>query len=254
MDKIPKYGYLIYRMKYIRQNYIGVVPIRKKQILHQYEKWTDVKQSNQIKCKLLYDLFIQEAFDNCKVLLNKQLQGGMKQELYKNFLYDCCTFIPLELVNNQSYKKQSIKKWIRFYSSITDGYNLPQDNDYEPDMEKEDGEYFVYKHTSPSGKSYIGITNNPYKRWETQGKKYKKQPKFYNAIKKYGWDNFSHEILESNVSKAYAWNREQYYIKFYDSINNGYNVLSGGKDTEHLQDGYEDKMVEKMIGEILRGY
>lgn len=55
--------------------------------------------------------------------------------------------------------------------------------------------YIVYRHTSPSGKVYIGITSRqPEQRW-LNGNGYKDSPKFYNAIKKYGWDNFNHEIL-----------------------------------------------------------
>ena len=56
--------------------------------------------------------------------------------------------------------------------------------------------YSIYKHTSPSGKSYIGITKQGKKRFGKDGNGYKKQRKFYNAIQKYGWDNFKHEIIE----------------------------------------------------------
>ena len=46
----------------------------------------------------------------------------------------------------------------------------------------EGNNYCVYKHTSPSGKVYIGQTSiNPLDRWQN-GKGYKKQA-FYNAIK-----------------------------------------------------------------------
>ena len=60
--------------------------------------------------------------------------------------------------------------------------------------------FYVYKHTSPSGKCYIGITcQEPEYRWGNNGCKYTerksdgqlKHPKFANAILKYGWDNFS---------------------------------------------------------------
>lgn len=43
--------------------------------------------------------------------------------------------------------------------------------------------YTVYRHTSPSGKVYIGITKQkPHKRWNSG------QPLFERAILKYGWD------------------------------------------------------------------
>lgn len=91
--------------------------------------------------------------------------------------------------------------------------------------------YIVYKHTSPTGKSYIGITNrNPIYRW-ANGKGYIGQPKFYNAIQKYGWDNIKHEILFSDLNKKEACGKEIELIKKYNSIKNGYNVSTGGECT-----------------------
>jgi hypothetical protein len=93
-----------------------------------------------------------------------------------------------------------------------------------------DNNWCVYKHTSPSGKVYIGITGcEVRKRWKG-GYGYCAQPYFYNAILKYGWDNISHEILETELSKQEAGEREKYYIKLYNSDNAlyGYNISSGG--------------------------
>lgn len=89
----------------------------------------------------------------------------------------------------------------------------------------------VYKHTSPSGKCYIGITcqENPQNRWHSDGGGYKEQIKFYRAIKKYGWENFSHEILVDNIkSLEAAYIEEKKYIKLFDSHRNGYNCSDGG--------------------------
>ena len=89
--------------------------------------------------------------------------------------------------------------------------------------------YIVYKHTNKiNGKSYIGITGiNPVKRWRN-GLGYYCQPKFFNAIKKYGWNNFSHEILEFGLSKEHACQVEKELIEHFNSIENGYNVSPGG--------------------------
>ena len=48
--------------------------------------------------------------------------------------------------------------------------------------------YFVYMHTSPNNKRYIGITSytNPKRRWKG-GYGYHKNDYFYRAIQKYGW-------------------------------------------------------------------
>lgn len=93
--------------------------------------------------------------------------------------------------------------------------------------------YTVYKHTSPSGKVYIGITGvNPVKRWGGQGQGYYSQV-FYTAIQKYGWDNFKHEILFIGLKKKEAEKLEQALIKRYKSTNprHGYNVSIGGYAT-----------------------
>lgn len=61
--------------------------------------------------------------------------------------------------------------------------------------------------------------------------------KFYNAIRKYGWDNFIWEVLEESENWSYETldEKEKYYIKLYDSINTGYNILEGGNCSR--QDG-----------------
>lgn len=52
----------------------------------------------------------------------------------------------------------------------------------------------VYRHVSPSGKVYFGITNQtPAKRWQC-GRGYKRGY-FNNAILKYGWDSIAHYYL-----------------------------------------------------------
>lgn len=91
--------------------------------------------------------------------------------------------------------------------------------------------YLVYKHTSPSNKIYIGITKfDPKYRWLNNGRGYKNQTIFFNAIIKYGWINFKHEILYKNLSKQEALDKEEELIKFYKSFdrNYGYNVSIKG--------------------------
>ena len=96
---------------------------------------------------------------------------------------------------------------------------------------QEDRRYVVYKHTSPSDKVYIGITQmNPEYRWN-HGKGYIKNHYFYRAIKKYGWDNFKHEILFENLTQKEACEKEIELIQFYQSTdpNFGYNTSTGGE-------------------------
>ena len=83
-----------------------------------------------------------------------------------------------------------------------------------------------------NNKVYVGITcRNVQERWQN-GLGYKKdQPVFYNAIQKYGWDNFQHEILFSGLTKEEACNKEVELIALYDSTNpkTGYNISFGGE-------------------------
>ena len=59
--------------------------------------------------------------------------------------------------------------------------------------------YCVYVHTTPSGKRYVGLTSfSPEKRWRNGGN-YRSSKYFYNAIKKYGWDNIKHEVVASEL-------------------------------------------------------
>ena len=97
----------------------------------------------------------------------------------------------------------------------------------------EERKFVVYKHTSPNGKVYIGITSQKLNRRFRDGKGYYNNKHFYNAIKKYGWDNFSHEVLFDNLTEEEAKLMEQFYIALYDSINpkNGYNQTLGGEGT-----------------------
>ena len=88
----------------------------------------------------------------------------------------------------------------------------------------------VYKHTNlVNGKVCIGITSrNPADRWGVNGRGYKGQPKFFNAILKHGWDNFSHEVLLDNLTEEQAYTMERELISAYNSIANGYNSAEGG--------------------------
>lgn len=91
--------------------------------------------------------------------------------------------------------------------------------------------YIVYKHTNLiNHKVYIGITkygDDPNRRWKN-GMGYDYNKKFFTDIVKFGWDNFSHEILESNLNEVDAIAKERYYIEKYNSVQNGYNQIYGG--------------------------
>ena len=109
--------------------------------------------------------------------------------------------------------------------------------------------YIVYKHTSPSNKVYIGITKkNPNDRWAS-GFGYEHQIYFFRAIVKYGWNNFKHEILYTNLTEEEAKDIEIRLIKEYNStdINCGYNIDLGG-DLHKLSEETRNKISKAKTG------
>lgn len=95
--------------------------------------------------------------------------------------------------------------------------------------------YKVYLHTNLiNGKKYVGQTVCTLNaRWANgHGYKPKKNNNshFYNAIQKYGWSNFKHEVLKSNLTLPEADFWERHYIAQFDSTNplKGYNKTHGG--------------------------
>lgn len=88
--------------------------------------------------------------------------------------------------------------------------------------------YYVYIHTTPDNKKYVGMSVNPLKRWN-KGEGYINNERFYKAIKRYGWDNIRHEIAFEYSNKRDAEHKEAYLIEKYNSDNKeyGYNIHDG---------------------------
>lgn len=94
----------------------------------------------------------------------------------------------------------------------------------------------IYKLTSPSGKSYIGQSLNLKKRLsEYRRLACVNQPKIFNAISKYGWENIKVDIIwQTKKHNRYSNIKialdaiEKYAIKKYDCVANGYNSRDGG--------------------------
>lgn len=104
-------------------------------------------------------------------------------------------------------------------------------------MEKD---YIVYKYTSPSGGVYIGQTHNSIEEraGNSEGRRYAildkktgefKQPAIANAILKYGFDNFTKEIISSGLTSSEADELEKELIKEAKENGECYNIASGGK-------------------------
>lgn len=94
---------------------------------------------------------------------------------------------------------------------------------------------FIYKITNIiNGKSYIGQTiqdvkNRFYQHCATKCNRAVLNMVIHKAIKKYGKSNFIIEVIEETDSTNLN-DREKYWIKYYDSYNNGYNSTEGGQE------------------------
>ena len=111
--------------------------------------------------------------------------------------------------------------------------------------------YCVYMHVSPNGKKYIGMTQNYLKRWRN-GLGYRNNKYFYNAIQKYGWDNFEHIIVAEKLSQHDAEIIEIELISKYKSNQKeyGYNHAKGGK----INSGYRlSKETRQKLSESHKG-
>lgn len=94
------------------------------------------------------------------------------------------------------------------------------------------GSIYIIKNTI-NDKVYVGQTTmSVYERFSAHKKpstqKQHGSYKIYNAMSKYGVENFYVEILETDIPISMLDEKEIGYIAFFDSYNNGYNSTKGG--------------------------
>jgi len=90
---------------------------------------------------------------------------------------------------------------------------------------------FIYKVTNlTNNKIYIGKTIHTLETRKLQHIRESKKPtfKFHRALKKYGIDNFSWEVIFECNNEDDLNNKEVEFIQIFDSYNNGYNMTLGG--------------------------
>lgn len=82
--------------------------------------------------------------------------------------------------------------------------------------------YIVYRAVSPSGKYYVGITNN----FKRRLKEHRSSPYIFGkALRKYGHNNFTYHLLEvATVEEALDW--ERLLVKH--EADDCYNMCPGG--------------------------
>lgn len=95
--------------------------------------------------------------------------------------------------------------------------------------------FCIYCYTNKiNNKKYIGQSRNIGKRCHPSN--YKGCIKFYNALQKYGIENFDFEILEIGLTLEEANAKEEEYIIKFNTIENGYNIKSGGKNNLYTEE------------------
>ena len=98
---------------------------------------------------------------------------------------------------------------------------------------------YIYKITNNiNGKLYVGKTNNIIEnRFQEHIRDSRKQREenrpLYNAMNKYGIENFSIEKIEE-CDYSLVDEREKYWIEYYGSFKNGYNATKGGDGSSYL--------------------
>ena len=112
-------------------------------------------------------------------------------------------------------------------------------------------------HCICTGKKYIGQTRKELKERIRQHKNScfsnkHKDIKFYNAIKKYGWENFIWGVIEEGDIDI--WNfREIYWIEKYNTYRDGYNLTEGGNNRIVYEPRCKDFELMSPEGEIIKG-
>ena len=105
----------------------------------------------------------------------------------------------------------------------------------------------IYKHTcNANGKPYIGQTVKTMEaRWAEHctDARYNKKRKFFAAMNKYGFDNWTHEVLFESDNPELISDKETEYIKLFDSVKNGYNSTY---DRFRTNTKHSSESIEKM--------
>lgn len=138
-------------------------------------------------------------------------------------------------------------------------------------MKGDDVVGIVYCYTNKiNGKKYVGQTINPEQRYNSHKSNYQNSNSteynslIHKAFRKYGYDNFTYEILVKDIDDIHVLNElEIYYIKKFNcQAPNGYNVEIGGKNSpkpktlEHRKKEIwgQAKLTEKEVIELRKAY
>lgn len=114
----------------------------------------------------------------------------------------------------------------------------------------------IYKITNNiNSKVYIGQSINIHRRWKDEkanafsGQSNEYDTKRSRAFRKYGLENFTFEVIEE-CEPSELNSREKYWISYYNSHIDGYNMTMGGDSTAHVNQLSNIKQVEEIINDL----
>lgn len=108
---------------------------------------------------------------------------------------------------------------------------------------------YVYRITNLiNQKNYIGVTTRTVEErfkehWHRRNDK-ERNSAISAAMLKYGFSNFKVELLETVKDIEELFKREQYWIKYFNSYNNGYNLTEGGEGFSYREDIIIEEVLE----------
>jgi len=108
-------------------------------------------------------------------------------------------------------------------------------------------------HNLSTGKKYIGQTVEKLQRRVVRHFRTINETKISRAIQKYSKYDFVYGIVEEVEDKNLLDEREKYWIKFYDTVENGFNIKEGGKCARGFKQSQSsiEKRRQKLIGKCL---
>lgn len=114
---------------------------------------------------------------------------------------------------------------------------------------------YGYKEKNTQKVCYVGQTSNEkYRRYkhEVYDPSHKDVIEYEyplsRGIRKHGLDYYEYFIIENNITdEQQAIDREQYWIAYYDTYNNGYNQTKGGKAPKYIKFEKETILAAKQM-------
>jgi len=108
-------------------------------------------------------------------------------------------------------------------------------------------------HNLTTNKKYIGQTVEKLQRRVLRHFRTINETKISRAIQKYSKNNFVYGIIEEVSDESLLDEKEKYWIQYYNTVNDGFNIKEGGKCSRGFKQSQNsiEKRRQKLIGKTL---